>query len=81
METQTVPFHLCEGYEIPKPKGEWSFLYHNGNGFKIDHVMHTPVVEISNVEYLDRIRERFLAGEKIKNPISDHAVLRFDVSS
>ncbi|MDF1738635.1 MAG: hypothetical protein P1U86_05710 [Verrucomicrobiales bacterium] len=77
--TEKVPSHLCDGYEIPNPKGEWSFLYHNGNGFKIDHVMHTPNVDVTNVEYIDWIRERFLAGEKLKMPISDHAVLRFDV--
>ncbi|MAS93123.1 MAG: hypothetical protein CMO55_07995 [Verrucomicrobiales bacterium] len=78
---KTVPFHLCEGYEIPNPKGDWSFLYHNGNGFRIDHVIHTPSVEIENVEYLDWIRGRFLAGEKIKKPVSDHAVLRFQVTA
>ena len=77
----TVPFHLCDGYEIPNPKGDWSYLHHNGNGFKIDHVMHTPEVELGQVEYIDWIRGRFLAGEKIKKPVSDHAVLRFDARS
>ncbi|MEX2577414.1 MAG: endonuclease/exonuclease/phosphatase family protein [Verrucomicrobiales bacterium] len=79
-EADTVPFHLCDGYVIPNPKGEWSYLAHSGNGFKIDHVIHTPPVKIENVEYLDWIRERFLAGEKIKKPVSDHAVLRFEVN-
>ncbi|MEC5128376.1 endonuclease/exonuclease/phosphatase family protein [Verrucomicrobiales bacterium BCK34] len=78
-EAETVPFHLCEAYQIPHPKGDWSFLAHSGNGFKIDHVMHTSNVAISEVEYLDWIRGRYLAGEKIKKPISDHAVLRFEV--
>lgn len=78
-EAKTVPFNLCEEYEIPNPSGDWSFLYHNGNGFRIDHVIHTPGVEVTNVEYIDWIRGRFLAGEKIKKPASDHAVLRFNV--
>lgn len=78
-EAESVPFHLCDGYTIPNPKGKWSYLAHSGNGFKIDHVVHTPTVQVENVEYLDWIRGRFLAGEKIKKPISDHAVLRFDV--
>jgi len=78
-QAETVPFHLCETYQIPNPKGKWSYLHHNGNGFKIDHVIHTPSVAIENVEYLDWIRGRFLAGEKSKKPVSDHAVLRFDV--
>lgn len=75
---ETVPFHLCDGYQIPNPNGDWSYLHHNGNGFKIDHVIHTPTVHVENVEYIDWIRGRFLAGEKIKKPVSDHAVLRFD---
>jgi hypothetical protein len=40
----TVPFHLCEDYVIPNPKGDWSFLAYSGKGFKIDHVMHTSQV-------------------------------------
>jgi len=36
-------------------------------------------LQVTSVEYLDQIRGRFLAGEKIKKPVSDHAVLRFDV--
>ena len=75
----TGPFHLCEDYVIPNPKGDWSYLAYSGNGFKIDHVMHTLAVEVTQVEYLDWIRGRFLAGEKIKKPVSDHAVLRFEV--
>lgn len=80
-DAETIPFHLCDGYVIPNPRGDWSYLAYSGNGFKIDHVMHTPTVEVTNVEYIDWIRGRFLAGEKIKKPVSDHAVLRFDVSS
>lgn len=79
-DAETVPFHLCEGYEIPKPSGDWSYLAHSGKGFDIDHVMHTAGVKVTNVEYIDRIRGRFLAGEKIKKPISDHAVLRFEAT-
>lgn len=78
-EAGTIPFHLCEGYAIPNPSGEWSFLAHSGNGSRIDHVMHTPEVAVMDVEYLDWIRGQFLAGEKHKKPVSDHAVLRFRV--
>lgn len=78
-EADMVPFHLCDGYTIPNPKGDWSYLAHSGKGFKIDHVIHTPQAAVENVEYIDWIRGRFLAGEKTKKPISDHAVLRFEV--
>ncbi len=76
-----LPFPLAEGYQVPNPAGDWSYLGHSGKGFRIDHVLHTSYIEISEVEYLDRIRGRFLAGEKIKMPISDHAALRFEVAT
>lgn len=77
---KTVPFHLCEGYSIPNPKGEWSYLGYTGKGTRIDHVLHSSQVRIKNAEYIAWIRGRFLAGEKIKKPVSDHAVLRFEVA-
>jgi hypothetical protein len=77
---EMVPFHLCEGYQIPNPGGEWSYLAHSGKGFRIDHVIHTPSLDVSEVEYIDRIRGRCLAGVKAARPISDHAVLRFELS-
>tara|TARA_R110002096_G_scaffold233047_8_gene423026 strand:- start:1397 stop:2113 length:717 start_codon:yes stop_codon:yes gene_type:complete len=77
-DAKMVPFHLCPDYIIPNPSGEWSYLAHSGKGFNIDHVMHTASAKVTNVEYIDWIRGRSLAGAKIKKPISDHAVLRFD---
>ena len=59
----------------------WSYLAHSAKGYKIDHVIHTPSVVVSNVEYLTQIGDRFLAGEKSKSPISDHAVLRFSTKA
>jgi len=81
VEADSIPFHLCDGYEIPNPGGEWSYLAHSGKGFRIDHVMHTPLVTVTNVDYIDWIRGRFLAGVKAARPISDHAVLRFELSA
>ena len=80
VEAATIPFHLCDAYQIPNPAGEWSYLAHSGKGFRIDHVMHTTSVAVTHVEYLDWIRGRFLAGVKAARPISDHAVLRFELS-
>ncbi len=75
-----VPFPFSSDYQVPNPKGAWSYLAHSGKGYKIDHVIHTPKVVVSGVEYLDQIGDRFLAGEKSKSPISDHAALRFETS-
>jgi hypothetical protein len=36
-------------------------------------------VVVTEVEYLTRIGERHLAGEKSNDPISDHAALKFKV--
>jgi len=74
-----VPFPLASGYQVPNPQGDWSYLAHSGKGYKIDHVIHTPGVVVTEVEYLTRIGDRHLAGEKSNAPISDHAALRFDV--
>lgn len=72
-----VPFPFASGYRVPNPMGDWSYLAHSGKGYKIDHVIHTPSVVVTDVECLARIGDRFLAGEKSKAPISDHAALRF----
>lgn len=57
---------------------DWSYLAHSGKGYKIDHVVHTPGVLVTEVEYLIRIGDRHLAGVKANAPISDHAALRFE---
>ncbi len=74
-------FPFASGYQVPNPKGGWSYLAHSGKGYKIDHVLHTPSVVVSEVEYLTRIGDRFLAGAKANAPISDHAALRFAVGT
>lgn len=74
-----VPFPFASGYQVPNPRGDWSYLAHSGKGYKIDHVIHTPSVVVSGVEYLTQIGDRHLAGVKANAPISDHAALRFRV--
>jgi len=76
-----VSFPFASGYQVPNPKGDWSYLAHSGKGYKIDHVIHTPGVAVTEVEYLTCIGDRHLAGEKSKAPISDHAALRFVVGA
>ena len=73
-----VPFPFASGYQVPNPSGDWSYLAYSGKGYKIDHVLHSPAVVVSEVEYLTRIGDRHLAGAKSNAPISDHAALRFD---
>jgi len=70
-------FPFASGYQVPNPQGDWSYLAHSGKGYKIDHVLHTPSVVVSEVEYLTHIGGRHLAGVKANAPISDHAALRF----
>ena len=72
-----VRFPFASSYQVPNPKGDWSYLAHSGKGYKIDHVIHTPGVLVTEVEYLTHIGDRHLAGEKSNAPISDHAALRF----
>lgn len=74
-----VPFPFASGYQVPNPSGDWSYLAYSGKGYKIDHVIHSPAVVVSAVEYLTQIGDRHLAGKKSNVPISDHAALRFEV--
>jgi hypothetical protein len=74
-----VSFPFASGYQVPNPKGDWSYLAHSGKGYKIDHVIHTPGVVVTEVEYITRIGDRHLAGVKANAPISDHAALRFRI--
>jgi len=76
-----VPFPFASGYQVPNPTGDWSYLAHSGKGYKIDHVIHTPGVAVTEVEYLTCIGDRHLAGAKSNVPISDHAALRFRIVS
>jgi len=76
-----VSFPFASGYQVPNPQGDWSYLAHSGKGYKIDHVIHTPGVAVTEVEYLTCIRDRHLAGERSNAPISDHAALRFEVGT
>lgn len=76
-----APFPFAPGYQVPNPKGDWSYLAHSGKGYKIDHVIHTPGVVVTEVEYLTRIGDRHLAGVKANAPISDHAAMRFAVGT
>src|SRR5690606_15311198 len=74
-----TPFPFASGYQVPNPRGDWSYLAHSGKGYKIDHVIHTPSVLVTDVEFLTRIGDRHLAGMKSNAPISDHAALRFRI--
>jgi len=77
-----VCFHLCREYRIPNPKGDWSYISLSGTGrSRIDHVLHTNRVDVSNPEYITRLGDRVLAGARLETPITDHAVLRFEVAA
>jgi hypothetical protein len=73
-----APFPFAPGYQVPNPKGDWSYLAYSGKGYKIDHVIHTSGVVVTEVEYLTHIGDRHLAGVKANAPISDHAAMRFE---
>lgn len=72
-----VSFPFASGYQVPNPRGDLSYLAHSGKGYKIDHLIHTPGVAVTEVEYLSFIGDRHL-GERSNAPISDHAALRFE---
>jgi len=74
-----VNFPFAPAYRVPNPRGDWSYLAYSGKGYKIDHVVHTTGVAVSEFQYPTQVGDRHLAGEKSNAPISDHAALRFAV--
>jgi len=48
---------------------------------RIDHVMHTGRLRLSDVRYHYEMGELLIAGATAQGPLSDHAALTFSVAS
>ena len=62
---------MKDGWEIPKAKGEWSFV----RGSRIDHVVASPSSMVSSAEYVSTLGELVLASDDRQTRVSDHAAL------
>jgi len=72
-------FHGSERFSASRPEGRWSFMDPNKetSRSRIDHVLHTPRMRISDARYIDEVAGFRLAGPASSTPLSDHAALTF----
>jgi endonuclease/exonuclease/phosphatase family metal-dependent hydrolase len=71
-------FHGSERFSAARPEGRWSFMDPTRETrSRIDHVLHTPRMRISDARYVDEIAGFRLAGPASSSPLSDHAALTF----
>jgi endonuclease/exonuclease/phosphatase family metal-dependent hydrolase len=82
-DARSMQYPLCEAFTVPNPAGDWSFRDKGARWIptRIDHVLHTRHVTVSNVRYAEKHDGRVLAGLKADDPISDHAALLFDATT
>jgi endonuclease/exonuclease/phosphatase family metal-dependent hydrolase len=75
-------FHGSETLRVQKPVGPWSYMnpHKEASRSRIDHVLHTPRVQIRDARYLYEIEGIRLAGPGSSAPLSDHAVLAFQAA-
>lgn len=72
-------FHGIEGFSAIRPEGRWSYMnpHKDTSRSRIDHVLHTPRIRISEARYVDEVGGLRLAGPASSAPLSDHAALTF----
>jgi len=76
----SITFKLAEKFTVPNPSGKWSYISIDGKKTsRIDHAIVSEKVRVLSAEYLTEWKGVQLAGSKEMAPITDHAVLVFDV--
>jgi hypothetical protein len=77
-----IHFNLAAKYSIPNPQGEWSFISIDEKArTRIDHAMVTEGLKVTDVRYIAKHNGITLAGGKVSNAITDHAVLALDLTT
>ena len=71
-----------QGWSIPSPTGEWSFISSDGlRKSRVDHLLASPSLSVSPAVYEAIVNGIATAGLKGAKPISDHAILCCEISS
>lgn len=76
-------FHGLGTFCAERPEGRWSYMnpHKETSRSRIDHVLHTPRVQIRDARYVDQIGGICLAGPASSAPITDHAALTFSAET
>jgi endonuclease/exonuclease/phosphatase family metal-dependent hydrolase len=70
-----------EGWSVPSPAGEWSFISKSGIGTRIDHAIAAPALTLSEASYITCIGSLTLAAPNRTGAVSDHAPLLLRLSA
>lgn len=72
-------FHGSASLRVEKPIGPWRYMnpHKETSRSRIDHVLHTPRVRVTDARYLYEINGIQLAGPGPSPSLSDHAALTF----
>ena len=72
-------FHGLAAFCATRPEGRWSYMnpHKDTSRSRIDHVLQTPRIRISDARYVDETAGLRLAGPASSAPLSDHAALTF----
>jgi len=69
---------VADGWKLPSPEGNWSFISKTGANSRIDHALVSPLLGVTAARYAREIGSTKLAGPD-GAAFSDHAVLVLDV--
>jgi Endonuclease/Exonuclease/phosphatase family len=70
-----------EGWKIPAPVGEWSYISYNGLRTScLDYALGSPEIDNISGQYISKLGSHIIAGVKEQDPISDHAILLSEIN-
>ena len=64
-----------EGWHIPSPAGEWSYISTRAAGTRIDHIVTSQHLRVERAEYVSKIESLELASPNKMARVSDQAPL------
>lgn len=70
-----------QGWNIPSPEGEWSYISPKAGGTRIDHAVVSEHLSLERSEYVSSIGDLVLASSDRRKRISDHAPIVVELSS
>lgn len=70
-----------QGWSVPRPEGNWSFISKTGVGTRIDHAVVASSLKIAGARYVATAASIRLAAPNRLDAVSDHAPLVLDLAA